>query len=92
MDLPFMFSKSLVHTPTCKAVNNHPKLKKGLIFLGKYRIFPERLKDSTECKYNCVTSVDVTRYQTSKSITRNDRLVENAFSQHHFLFKRFEIL
>ena len=29
MNLLFILSKSLEHTPTCKAVNNHPKLKRS---------------------------------------------------------------
>ena len=58
MNLIFILSKSLVHTSPCKAVNNHPKLKRSHC-LKNNSDFPERLKDSSECKYNCVTSVDV---------------------------------
>ena len=58
MEFLFILYKPIVHLLNCKAVNNHPKLKMSPFF-GKYKIFPERLKDTTQSKYNFVKTFDV---------------------------------
>ena len=58
MNLLFILSKTwYIHQPArlLTTIQN----SKGHTFRKIFRIFLERLKDSAECKNNCVTSVDV---------------------------------
>ena len=70
MELLFILYKSLIRLLSNKSVKNHAK---NVIFFGKFKIFLERLKDSTQSKHNCVKTFtvrhDVKRYRVSQGIT-----------------------
>ena len=72
MEFLFILYKPIVHLLNYKAVYNQPKQKQSHI-LGKYKIFPERLKDTTDSKYNFVKTFDVRHddkcYRVSQGIT-----------------------
>ena len=72
MEFLFILYKPLIHLLNCKAVNNLPKSEISH-FLEKNKIFPERLKDSTQSKYNFVKAFDIRHnakcYRVSQEIT-----------------------
>ena len=65
----------------------------NVTFFGKYPIFLDQLKDSTQLKHNYVKTLgvrhDAKHYRASEGITGPIKI---HFFLHNFLFKRIEIL
>ena len=68
----FVSYKPSVHLLKRRAVNNHPQSKMSQL-LENIRFFPERLKDTTQRKYNFVKTFDIRHdakcYKVSQKIT-----------------------
>ena len=74
MELLFILNKPLVCLQNCKAVKiDQTTQNRKCQNFWKYKIFVERLKDSTQGKHNCVKTFDVRHdakgYRASQGIT-----------------------